>query len=263
MLSRDFSQHTTKALLKDQSVQYFSNSTLTSKALNTSGLEKYYATKQKQQLESEIGLINNKINLLLKLEQDAQKKTQIAKEKAEKIRRAQSRNQQKLKEKEILKDLRQKEEQLQRKKNLEEKLKSSAAKQALQKNIYKEKQEFAKVVKKQRKEFDEISKNFKEHIRREKREIRSYRFEESSENKLRSRSFTSKVKRDLHQSYEDKIAKEKSAYFELLRQKAELEKQETELIEKYTQTLVVEKKTLKTLEAVAKVPLFQLGFRLV
>ena len=261
MSSREISVHAQTPISRDQSYQVLSASSSPTKYRETHGIEKFYLSRKKKQMETEVELISNKINLLLKLENEAKRKTEIAKHKAENIKKAQERNELKLKEREILKEVRKREEESLRKRNLKQKQKSLETKRNLQESIYKERRNFARVIKQQRHEFDEESRSFKERLKRQKSQIKHERIGEMMQHKANSQYFTIKIKKDLKQAYEDRISEEKTAYLDLMRQKAELEKQEAELIQTYAKTLSQEKETFKILETVSKVPLYQLGFR--
>ena len=197
----------------------------------------------------------------MKLDDKTKKRTEVARKKAEELHKVKTRNELKIKEREMIKQIRQKEEEEQRRKNLEQKKKSILAKKNLEELIFKEKKEYAKIVKKQRSELDDIYKSYKDMIRKQKTKIKSGRISEVIQHKLKSETYANQFTTNLRQEYEDKISKEKEAYLELLKKKKQLEKHEAELIQNYTKTLNQEIETFKTLETVANIPLFHLGFR--
>ena len=258
MESRSF---TPNPVSPDHKTPQLSSPSSNAKNRESNGIEKFIIAQQKKQAEAEIILVQNKINLLLKLETDARKKTEIARKKAEEIKKIKARNELKEKEKEILKEEKKKEEDLQRKKNYEERKKRTHEIKNLQNTIFREKQEFAKEVKKQKKKFDELSTSFREMIKKQKNQIKNTRIAEVNNFKAKSDFFAYKIMENLKQTYKDKIEREKQEYLMILDQKKELEKKEAEVIQSYTKTLSFERETFQKLENVANVPIFNLGFR--
>lgn len=202
------------------------------------GVEKLQLSYQNKQLAEEIGLVSNKINMVLKLESKTKRKLEKQREIVEEALQKKARNELKSKEKEAWVEIKNKEVQDLRKRNYSDKLKRKFAIRALQNSIIRERQDYAKEVKKNRSELDHLGNKYKQQLKEQKLLMKTKRKKEASQYKAKSNTLSLKFTENLKQAYEDKIAYEKKVYLELLNKKKELEKKEAEVVQNYSKTLI-------------------------
>ena len=202
------------------------------------GVEKLQLYNKNKQLAEEIGLVSNKINVILKLESKTRRNYEKEKKIAEEAFQKKARNELKVKEKETWLELKKKEVEDLRKRNYSDKLKRKLAIRALQNSIIRERLDYAKEVKKNRTELDHIGRTYKQQLKQQKLIMKTNRKKEAIQFKNKSDTITMKFTESLKQAYQDKIAYEKKVYLELLNQKKELEKKEAEVIQNYSKTLI-------------------------
>jgi hypothetical protein len=231
------------------------------KTLQPHGIEKFYISQNKKNVHREIEQVSNRINQLIKNEEKAKKKIEIAQKKAEQINRAKERHGQKIQEKEMHREVRKIEEDEQRRKNREEKERRFENIRAYQEAIFIDRKNQAEDVKKRSKEFDGIRKQFKALVEQEKNERKAIRYNEAAEHKHRKGQSQQVYTTYLKDEYEKRIIDEKNAHLELLNKKKELEKYEAELVNRLANTEITQTEVLKNLESLAKVSLFHLGLR--
>ena len=220
------------------SFQFNSQSTSPSRCRNQAGLEKLHINHRNKHLIDEISSVSNKINFIYKLEQQIKQKYTEDRQKAEADMNKKARNELKLKEKEIFKQYRVKEEQELRNKIKEEKQKRKENIRAMKEEIFRERLENVKEIKKNREELDMMGKSYKDLIRQQKFILKSTRIREVTQNKNKSNTFTVKITDKLKKDYEDRIQSEKQKYIDLINKKKDLEKLEAMALERYSATLV-------------------------
>ena len=231
------------------------------KPINSNGLEKLYISQHKKNALHEVELINNRIAQLKSLEDKAKRKTNLANRFSELIVKAKERHYLENQAKELWKELKLMEEHQQRKKNLEEKLKRTEKIKKYQREILREKKISAQLIKNKSRELDKQGQELKKIIERQKYEMKYSRYAEALEYKHRQESAKEEFLVCLKDEYEKKIAENKSEHLQLITRKKDLEKMETELVNRLANTVKLEENALKDLESVAKVSLFHLGLR--
>lgn len=246
----------------DPSIEKLKSSSISPyKTLQPHGIEKFYLTQNKKNTHREIEHISNRINQLIKNEEKAKKKIEIAQKKAEQINKAIERHGQKIQEKEISREVRKIEEEEQRRKNREEKERRAENIRAYQEAIFNERKGVAEDVKKKSKELDCIRKQFRSLVEQDKNERKAVRYNEASEHKHRKGQSQHVYTTYLKEEYEKRISDEKNAHLELMNRKKELERYEAELVGRLANTEQTQNEVLKNLESLAKVSLFHLGLR--
>ena len=238
-----------------------SQSTSPSKYRDSHGIEKFYITKERQNAHKELELVNNRINQLIKFEENAKKKIDIAQKKAELIQKAKERHIVDIKEKEFHKEIRKSEEEEQRKRNRGEKDKRFMNIKNYQEMILNEKKALAKETKRQSKELDALKHNFRMLVEQQKNERKNIRYTEVIEHKQRKDINQNYYSANLKEEYEKRISQEKAIHLELINKKKELEKYQAEIAQNLTNTELSQEEALKNLENLAKVSLFHLGLR--
>ena len=238
-----------------------SQSTSPSKYRDSNGLEKFHITKERKNAHKEVEIINNRINQLIKFEEQAKKKIDFAQKKAEQIQKAKERHGVDIKDKEFHKEIRKIEEEEQRKRNRDEKDRRFMNIKNYQEMILNEKRNLAQETKRQSKELDALQKHFKMLVEQQKNERKNIRYTEVIEHKQRKDINQNCYSVSLKEEYEKRIAQEKAVHQELINKKKELEKYEAELIQKLANTEQNQAEVLKNLESIANVSLFHLGLR--
>lgn len=238
-----------------------SQSTSPSKYRETHGIEKFYITQERKNANKEVELINNRINQLIKFEEKAKRKIDLAQQKTELIYRAKDRHTEDIREKEQQKALKRLEEEDQRRRNREEKERRVMNTKNYQEMILNEKRALAKETKRQSKELDALQKHFKMLVEQQKNERKNIRYTEVIEHKQRKDLTQNHYSVSLKEEYEKRIAQEKAVHIDLINQKKELEKYEAEIVQSLANTELNEVEAMKNLETLAKVSLFHLGLR--
>lgn len=241
---------------------YTSHSPSPIKPRNSNGLEKFYISQHKKNALHELELINNRITQLKKQELNAKRKIELAQKFSEQIVKAKERHYLENQAKELWKELKEMEEHQQRKRNQEEKLKRTEKIKKYQLEILREKKTSAQLVKNKSRELDKQGQELKKMMERQKYEMKYSRYTEALEFKQRQESVKEDFLVCLKDEYEKKIAEEKYEHLQLINRKKELEKMESELVSRFANTVKLEENALKDLESVAKVSMFQLGFRI-
>lgn len=201
------------------------------------GLEKFSIIRKNKDLLTEIQQISNKIQSIQKFESQIKRRYSQEKYQSDLIQQKKSRNNYHRQQKEQFYKEKLKEIEQQKQKNLSEKQRRSQTIKAIKESILKEKIQYARSLKKQRKELDILEKSTKTEIKKQKFLMKSKRIQEVIQHKTRVNLFSLKNSESLKKSYEDRIAQEKAWYLELLQKKAELERQELQVFEKYSKTL--------------------------
>jgi hypothetical protein len=227
----------------------------------SNGIQKFHITQDRKMAVQEVENANNRINQLIKFEEKAKKKIEIAQKKTELIQKAKERHENEIKNKELQKELKKQEEEEQRKKNREEKEKRLKHIENCQEMIINEKKKIAVETKRQSRELDALQKHFKKLIEQQKNERKNIRYTEVIEHKQKKDIHLNNYNLSLKEEYERRIAQEKAVHIDLINRKKELEKYEVEIIQKLENTEHNQVEALKNLEALAKVSLFHLGLR--
>lgn len=238
-----------------------SQSTSPIKFKDPNGIEMFYLMQTKKNAIKEIEIINNRINQLVKTEEKAKKRIEIAQKKAEQISKAKERHALDIKDKDLQKVIRKIEEEEIRKKSKEDKIRRVNNIKNYQEMILRERQISAKEIKEKSKEYDALHKHYKSVVEQQKNEKKINRYTEAASHKKQKGEKKVSYNQQLKEEYERKIAAEKAAHLELLAKKKELERYESEVINRLAHTEQTQIEAFKNLEAVAKVSLFQLGFR--
>ncbi|OMJ78219.1 hypothetical protein SteCoe_22022 [Stentor coeruleus] len=231
------------------------------KNLDSNGLEKFYITQDRKNANREIEIISNRINQLIKVEEKAKKKIEMAHQKAELIQKAKERKTSDVKDKELYKEIRKIEEEELRRKNREDKDKRFVNIKNLQDEIFIEKRRMAEETKKKSKELENMKKDFKMMVEQQKAEKKNARYGAVVEHKQRKDVHRNYYTSSLKEEYEKRIADEKAHHLDLINKKKELEKYEAEVIQRLANTEQNQVAVLKHLETLAKVSLFHLGIR--
>ena len=261
--SSSFSNSSRKIHLREYSSppKLTSQSTSPTKYRESHGIEKFYTTQDRRNAHKEVELINNRINQLIKLDEKAKKKIEVAQKKTELIYKAKERHSEDTKEKDLQKKLKRIEEEEQRRRNREEKERRIINIKNYQEMILSEKKALAKETKRQSKELDGLQKNFKMLVEQQKNERKNIRYNEVIEHKQRKDMTQNQYSVSLKEEYEKIIAQEKAMHLELINKKKELEKYEAQIIQNLANTELNQNEAMKNLESLAKVSLFHLGIR--
>ena len=238
-----------------------SQSTSPTKYRESHGLEKFYTTQERRNAHKEVELINNRINQLIKFDEGAKKKIEIAQKKTELIYKAKERHTEDTKEKELQKELKRIEEEEQRRRNREEKERRISNIKNYQEMILNERKILAKETKRQSKELDALQKHFKTLVEQQKNERKNIRYTEVVEHKQRKELTQNQYSVSLKEEYEKRISQEKAVHLDLINKKKELEKYEAEIVQSLANTELNQTEAMKNLESLAKVSLFHLGIR--
>lgn len=233
----------------------------TSSPYKSHGIEKYLQSQQTKAAQTEVLLIKNRISQLIKSEEKAKKKIELAQRKAEKILQVKDRHDLDQYVKHQIKGQKKQDEENLRKKNKELKEKTFDKIKSYQAIIANEKKHLAQETKKKSKEFESLMKSLKKSILTEKIEKKSKRYTEALKIKHQKIESLQNYNSGLLEEYKQKIIDEKNMQAELGLKKKQLEAFEAELVQRLQNTQQCQVEVLKNLESLAKVSLFQLGIR--
>ena len=218
----------------------YNRSLYSNRSVEPHGIEKYLITQERKNAEKYNFILANRIQKLLKEEENAKRLAEMAHNKTIAMM---SNHERKLKEvqfKEMVKKKRQEQEEELRMKNFIERERRKNYMNQMQHSIIKQKQEVFKEIKKNEELGDQALCHFKSLIEQKKVEkAQVFKFQVELRKENRSRSHLN-YKSKLRQEYEDRIQEEKISFENTLLKRKELEAMESQLMQKMSQSHNVE-----------------------
>ena len=235
------SNHSVRSPQSQHSYHSQNNKSLYSnRSVEPHGIEKYLITLERKNAEKYNFILANRIQKLLKEEENAKRLAEMAHNKNVAMM---SNHERKMKEeqfKEMVRKKRQEQEEELRMKNFIERERRKNHMTQMQQSIIKQKQEVFKEIKKNEELGDQALYHFKSLIEQKKVEkAQVFKFQVELRKENRSRSHIN-YKSKLRQEYEDRIQEEKISFEKTLSKRKELEAMESQLMQKMSQSHNVE-----------------------
>lgn len=213
-----------------------SRSLYSNRTIEPHGIEKYLVTLERKNADRYNQILCNRIQKLLKEEENSKRQAEMANNKAMAIQSNKERKMREIQYKDMIRKKRKQEEEEQRLKNFIERETRKKHLSNVHDLILNKKKEIVQEMRKNEENGDCALNEYKQLIEKNKLEraqILKYQVDLRKHNRSRS-EFTYKSK--LRQEYESKIEEEKYLYEKSLSKRKELEAIETELIQKISQT---------------------------